>query len=235
MKKFIVVAGNIGSGKTTLTNYLAHHLNYTPSFESVEGNPYLADFYHDMERWSFPLQIYFLGKRFETHHEIAEGNDSVIQDRSVYEDRAIFARHLHRTGIMSDRDYENYLQVYEIMSKFFRAPDFVIYLKASMPTLKRRIAQRGRDYESSIPDQYLAQLNDLYEEWIGNWTLSPVITLPADELDFVNNGHDFCRIFDMVEEALDLPPSQAKLLRRPVVNGRSLELGHLAGMQRTTA
>jgi deoxyadenosine/deoxycytidine kinase len=215
MKKFVVVAGNIGSGKTTLTRYLSRHLGFIPNFESVEGNPYLADFYHDMHRWSFPLQIYFLGKRFESHRQIVEGNVSVIQDRSVYEDRAIFAENLHRTGLMTTRDYDNYQQIFEIMSKFFQPPDLVVYLKASLPTLQRRIALRGRDYEASIPPEYLVQLNDLYDEWIENWTQSPVVTLPADELDFVKSSLDFCSIFDLVEKSLDLPPSLPGLFPKP--------------------
>lgn len=214
MKRFVVVAGNIGSGKTTLTRYLSRHLGCMPSYESVDGNPYLADFYTDMHRWSFPLQIYFLGKRFESHRQIVEGDQSVIQDRSVYEDRAIFAENLHRTGLMSDRDYQNYQQIFEIMSKFFQPPDLVVYLKASLPTLQQRIAKRGRDYEASIPVEYLTQLNGLYDEWIESWTLSPVVTLPADELDFVKSSLDFCTIFDLVEKALELPRSTPGLTER---------------------
>lgn len=214
-KKFVVVAGNIGSGKTTLTRYLARHLGFVPNFESVDGNPYLADFYDDMHRWSFPLQIYFLGKRFDSHRQIVEGSESVIQDRSVYEDCAIFAENLRRNGQMTERDFDNYRQIYEIMGKFFRPPDLVVYLRASMPTLTKRIAMRGRDYEASIPVEYLAQLNDLYDEWIGGWRLSPVVTLPADELDFVKSSLDCCSIFDLVESALDLPPTLPGLFPRP--------------------
>jgi deoxyadenosine/deoxycytidine kinase len=214
-KKFVVVAGNIGSGKTTLTRYLARHLGFIPNFESVDGNPYLADFYDDMDRWSFPLQIYFLGKRFESHREIVEGVDSVIQDRSVYEDCAIFAENLRRNGQMTERDFDCYRQIYEIMGKFFRPPDLVVYLKASLPTLEKRIAMRGRDYEASIPLEYLAQLNALYDEWIDGWKLSPVITLAADELDFVKSSLDMCSIFDLVENALDLPPTLPGLFLRP--------------------
>ncbi len=202
MKKFIVIAGNIGSGKTTLTRYLSRHLGFTPSYESVDGNPYLADFYHDMHRWSFPLQIYFLGKRFESHRQIVEGSESVIQDRSVYEDCAIFAENLRRNGQMTQRDYDNYLQIYTIMGQFFRAPDLVVYLKAGMPTLQKRIAMRGRDYEAAIPLDYLEQLNGLYDEWIDNWRLSPVVTLSADDLDFVHSSLDCCAIFDLIEAAL---------------------------------
>jgi deoxyadenosine/deoxycytidine kinase len=204
-KKFIVVAGNIGSGKTTLTRYLSTHLGYTPNYESVEDNPYLADFYHDMDRWSFPLQIFFLGKRFESHRQIMDGTDSVVQDRSVYEDRAIFAENLRRTGTMTERDYQNYQQIFDIMSRFFQPPDLVVYLKASLPTLQKRIQMRGRDYETSIPLDYLDQLNGLYDEWIGDWTGSPTITLPADELDFVKSSLDFCTIFDLVEKTLNAP------------------------------
>lgn len=207
-KKFIVVAGNIGSGKTTLTRYLSAHMGYTPNYESVEDNPYLADFYHDMHRWSFPLQIFFLGKRFESHRQIMLGTESVVQDRSVYEDRAIFAENLRRTGIMSERDYENYQQIFEIMSHYFQPPDLIVYLKASLPTLQKRIKMRGRDYEASIPAEYLQQLNGLYDEWIENWSTSPTITLPADELDFVKSSLDFCSIFDLVEKSLEIPKSQ---------------------------
>lgn len=214
-KKFVVVAGNIGSGKTTLTRYLSRHLGFIPNFESVDGNPYLADFYDDMNRWSFPLQIYFLGKRFESHRQIVEGSDSVIQDRSVYEDCAIFAENLRRNGQMTERDFDCYKQIYEIMGKFFRPPDLVVYLKASLPTLQKRIAMRGRDYEASIPSAYLAQLNALYDEWIEGWKLSPVITLSADELDFVKSSLDCCSIFDLVENALDLPPTLPGLFPRP--------------------
>ena len=205
MKKFVVVAGNIGSGKTTLTRYLSTHLGFSPNYESVDDNPYLADFYQDMHRWSFPLQIFFLGKRFESHRQIMEGTESVVQDRSVYEDRAIFAENLRRTGIMTERDYENYQQIFTIMGNFFRPPDLVVYLKASLPTLQQRIAMRGRAYEASIPAEYLAQLNELYDEWISGWTESPTITLPADELDFVKSSLDFCTIFDLVEKQLYQP------------------------------
>jgi deoxyadenosine/deoxycytidine kinase len=215
LKKFIVVAGNIGSGKTTLTRYLSRYLGFTPNYESVDGNPYLADFYTDMDRWSFPLQIYFLGKRFDSHRQIVEGTQSVIQDRSVYEDCAIFAENLRRNGQMTERDFQNYHQIYTIMGNYFRPPDLVVYLKASLDTLKRRIAMRGRDYEASIPVEYLAQLNGLYDEWIGGWTASPVITLPADELDFVHSSVDCVSIFDLVEKALDLPPTLPGLVARP--------------------
>lgn len=214
-KKFIVVAGNIGSGKTTLTRYLSRYLGFTPSYESVDGNPYLADFYLDMERWSFPLQIYFLGKRFESHRAIVEGTESVIQDRSVYEDCAIFAENLRRNGQMTQRDFDNYKQIYTIMGNYFRPPDLVVYLKASMGTLEKRIAKRGRDYEASIPKTYLEQLNGLYDEWIDGWDQSPVVTLPADELDFVHSSIDCVSIFDLVETALDLPPTLPGLFAKP--------------------
>jgi hypothetical protein len=171
----------------------------------VEDNPYLADFYHDMDRWSFPLQIFFLGKRFESHRQIMLGQESVVQDRSVYEDRAIFAENLRRTGTMSERDYQNYQQIFDIMSHYFQPPDLIVYLKASLPTLLKRIKMRGRDYEASIPAEYLGQLNGLYDEWIENWTISPTITLPADELDFVKSSLDFCTIFDLVEKTLHQP------------------------------
>ena len=153
------------------------------------------------------MQIYFLGKRFESHRQIVEGSESVIQDRSVYEDCAIFAENLRRNGQMTQRDYDNYLQIYTIMGQFFRAPDLVVYLKAGMPTLQKRIAMRGRDYEAAIPLDYLEQLNGLYDEWIDNWRLSPVVTLSADDLDFVHSSLDCCAIFDLIEAALHPPVS----------------------------
>lgn len=205
MKKFVVVAGNIGCGKTTLTRELSNRLGFTPSFESVDGNPYLEDFYADMNRWSFPLQIYFLGKRFESHKQIMEGSDSIIQDRSVYEDRAIFAENLRRTGIMTERDYQNYHQIFHLIGQFFHAPDLVVYLRASLPTLQGRIAKRGRDYEANIPVSYLEQLNGLYDEWIGGWKESRIMTLPGDEIDFVANPADMDAIARSVAAELGVP------------------------------
>jgi len=157
---FIAVAGNIGTGKTTLTGMLSKRFGWEPHFEAVADNPYLADFYGDMNRWSFPLQIFFLNNRFRAHQQIARGTNSSIQDRSVYEDANIFARNLYEQGKMEERDYRNYKDLYEIMSQYLSPPDLIIYLRKDVSKLKERIARRGRDYEKAIPDQYLAALRD---------------------------------------------------------------------------
>ena len=200
-KRYIVVAGNIGCGKSTLTRLLADSLGAEPYFEAVEGNPYLADFYGDMTTWSFHLQVYFLSKRFEAQRQIATSPGTVIQDRSIFEDAEIFARNLHLQGLMHDRDYANYEALYHTMLRFCPPPDLVVYLQASLPTLQRRIAMRGRDYEQAIPLDYLTRLNTLYEEWIGAFDRCPVLTLPADELDFVKSADDRDRILNAIAAA----------------------------------
>jgi len=186
MKKFIAVAGNVGAGKSSLTRLLSEYLCWEPFFEAVNDNPYLADFYKDMQRWSFHSQIFFLSRRLSHHRQIVERPGTVIQDRSVYEDAEVFAANLRRQGLMSERDYRSYRELYEAVIAVLPPPDLVIYLRASIPTLKRRIAARGRDFEQKISEEYLAQLNDLYEGWIRSFDLCPVLTVPADELDFVN-------------------------------------------------
>ena len=190
MKKYVVVAGNIGVGKSTLVSMLCERLAWTPFYEPVDENPYLSDFYNDMRTWSFHSQIFFLANRLRSHRELSTHPSSVIQDRSVYEDAEIFARNLRLQGEMSGRDYQTYESLYRSLSAFLPPPDLVVYLHASVPTLVDRIRRRGRDYERQISPDYLAQINRLYEEWIAAFTLCPVLTVPADDLDYVaHTGH----------------------------------------------
>src|SRR5689334_23077633 len=185
MKRFIAVAGNIGVGKSTLVTLLSQRLGWQPFFEAVAENPYLADFYQDMRLWSFHSQIFFLSNRLRSHRQLLDHPTSVVQDRSVYEDAEIFARNLYVQGDLGERDYQTYCQLYEVLTEFLPPPDLVVYLRASAETLTQRIAQRGRDYERQITTDYLAQLNGLYERWIKAFSLCPVLTVPADDLDYV--------------------------------------------------
>jgi deoxyadenosine/deoxycytidine kinase len=189
-KRFIAVAGNVGVGKSTLTSMLADKLGWEPFYEAVSDNPYLADFYRDMQRWSFHSQTFFLSRRLRHHHQLLRSPNSVVQDRSVYEDAEVFARNLFQQGHMGERDYGSYRELYEVLVLFLPPPDLVVYLKASVPTLMERIRKRGRDFERDISPLYLQQLNELYDAWIDDFTLCPVLTIPADDLDFVRfNGH----------------------------------------------
>jgi hypothetical protein len=201
-KYFIAVAGNIGAGKSSLTRMLGERFQWKPYYESVEDNPYLADFYGDMNRWSFHLQIYFLANRFKSHKEIVESHLSVIQDRSIYEDAEIFARNLHLIGKMDERDYTNYVSLFHVMMEYLKPPDLLIYLKANTDTLVSQIKKRGRDYEQSIPREYLEQLNGHYEEWIGKYKIGPLVTIEMDNLDFVNRKEDFEHIVALVSNKL---------------------------------
>jgi deoxyadenosine/deoxycytidine kinase len=190
MKRFIAVAGNMGVGKSTLTALLSEKLDWEPFYEAVDDNPYLADFYKDMRKWAFHSQVFFLSRRLRHHHQLLNRPDSVIQDRTVYEDAEIFAENLYRQEHMGERDYRSYRELYEVLTMFLPPPDLVVYLQASVPTLKNRIAIRGRDFEQDIPADYLEQLNRLYEEWANSFTLCPMLTVPSDSLDFVkNNSH----------------------------------------------
>jgi deoxyadenosine/deoxycytidine kinase len=190
MKKFVVVAGNIGVGKSTLVDKLCGKLGCTPFYEPVTDNPYLTDFYNDMRTWAFHSQIFFLTHRLRSHHKLSLHSNSVIQDRSVYEDAEIFAHNLYLQGHIHPRDYQTYRELYQTLVDFLPPPDLVIYLRASVPTLMNRIARRGREYERSIPSDYLASLNILYENWIADFKLCPVLTVPADDIDYVaHNGH----------------------------------------------
>lgn len=189
-KRFITIAGNIGVGKSTLVGLLSKKLGWEPFYEPVGENPYLADFYHNMHSWSFHSQIFFLSRRLRAHRQLLDHPTSAIQDRSVYEDAEIFAHNLHLQGHMSDRDYQTYRDLYQVLTIFLPPPDLVIYLRASLATLINRIAHRGRDYERQIQPEYLQRLNALYEAWIADFALCPVLTVPADDLDYVaHDGH----------------------------------------------
>ncbi|MBI5842793.1 MAG: deoxynucleoside kinase [Chloroflexi bacterium] len=190
MKKFVAIAGNIGVGKSTLVKMLCDEMEWEPFYEPVTENPYLADFYKDMSAWSFHSQVFFLTHRLRSHFQLASHPNSVIQDRSVYEDAEIFAQNLFRQGHITPRDYQTYRELYETAVQFLPPPDLVIYLRASVPTLLNRITRRGRDYERKIAPEYLNSLNNLYESWIENFTLCPVLAVPADDLDYVEHpGH----------------------------------------------
>jgi deoxyadenosine/deoxycytidine kinase len=202
MKKFVAVAGNIGVGKSTLVDLLCRKLGWEPFYEPVTENPYLADFYEDMEAWSFHSQVFFLTHRLRAHYQIAGHPTSVVQDRSVYEDAEIFAQNLYLQGYIHPRDYETYRELYETVMQFLPPPDLVIYLRASVPTISRRIARRGRDYERSITPEYLTSLNRLYEKWISNFILCPVLTVPADDVDYVAHSGHLDLIVRKVEEKL---------------------------------
>jgi deoxyadenosine/deoxycytidine kinase len=187
VKHFVAVAGNIGVGKSTLVAKLAGHLHWNPYYEPVTENPYLEDFYGDMRAWAFQSQVFFLRHRLSMHLDLLADPVSVIQDRSVYEDAEIFAKNLFLSGQMDERDYASYRDLYKLLCDMLRPPDLVIYLRASVPTLQRRISQRGRDFESKISPDYLQQLNDLYEDWVNNFSLCPVLTVPTDDMNFVTN------------------------------------------------
>jgi len=202
-KMFVVVAGNVGSGKTTLTNKLAERFNWRPMFESVEGNPFLADFYKDMERWSYHLQVYFLTHRFNTHRLIEKSNFSAIQDRSIYEDSQIFARALFDQGKMSVREYEAYTTLYKTMIEFLNPPDVMIFLKRSTKKLMERIRQRDRDCEKEIPENYIHMLNDYYSEWYESYNLGKRIIVDTDDLDFLCNEKHFARLSQLIHDSLD--------------------------------
>ena len=190
MKKYITVAGNIGVGKSTLVRLLCERLGWFPFFEPEAQNPYLADFYQDMQAWGFHSQVFFLANRLKIHREVLICAGSVIQDRSIYEDAEIFAANLHRQGQLSERDYDTYRALYQGIAEFLPPPDMIIYLKASPETLIERIALRNRDYERDISRTYLTGLNELYDQWIENFNLCPVLTVPADSLNYVKHpGH----------------------------------------------
>lgn len=195
----IALAGNIGAGKTTLTELLAKHYKWKPHFEDVDENPYLNDFYNDMQRWSFNLQIYFLNSRFKQIIDIRKSGQTVIQDRTIYEDSEIFAPNLHSMGLMSTRDFNNYKTLFDLMVSLVQPPDLLIYLRASVPTLVNQIQKRGREYENSIRIDYLKQLNDRYEKWIKSYKAGKVLTFNVDELDFTTRPEDLRYIIDKID------------------------------------
>ncbi len=202
-KIFIAIAGNIGTGKTTLTNLLSRRFGWEAHFEVVADNPYLSDFYQDMARWSFPLQIFFLNHRFKAHQLVTQGANSAIQDRSIYEDANIFARNLYEQGMMSERDYRNYLELYESMVAFLNPPDLVLYLRKSLPRLKEQITLRGREYEKNIPDEYLANLNRYYDDWMAHYTLGKKLIIESDDLNFLKTPEDFELVCQKIVGTLD--------------------------------
>lgn len=195
-KRFIAIAGNIGVGKSTLTRMLSERLGWEPFYEAADENPYLSDLYRDMRKWCFHSEVFFLARKLYHYHQILQRPNSVVQDRTIYEDAEVFAENFYREGLMDERDYRTYRQLYEAVISVLPPPDLVIYLQASVPTLLERIALRGRDYEKSIDRAYLEKLNVLYNEWIEHYTLSPVLKVPADRLDFVK----FERHMDLIVE-----------------------------------
>jgi deoxyadenosine/deoxycytidine kinase len=202
MKKFVAVAGNIGVGKSTLVTMLAKRLEWQPFYEPVSENPYLADFYADMRSWAFHSQVFFLTRRLRSHVELSQQPGSVLQDRSVYEDAEIFAQNLYLQGHIQPRDYQTYRELYETAVQLLPPPDLMIYLRASIDTLVDRISNRGRDYERTIAPDYLQSLNNLYESWISDFVLCPVLTIPADDLDFVAHSGHLDLIVSKIEDKL---------------------------------
>ncbi|MEP0713954.1 deoxynucleoside kinase [Algoriphagus sp.] len=198
----IAVSGNIGSGKTTLTEKLAKHYGWHAEFEAVDGNPYLSDFYEDMERWSFHLQVYFLNSRFNQIKVIQESNKPTIQDRTIYEDAYIFAANLHKSQLLTDRDYQNYQGLFNSMVAHVKAPDLLIYLKADIPKLVGQIEKRGRSYETAMRIDYLKNLNTHYEEWISGYTEGKLLVIDVNKLDFVENPADFSFVVEKVEREI---------------------------------
>ena len=198
----IAIAGNIGSGKTTLTRLLSKHFGWKPHFEEVDNNPYLESFYEDMKRWSFNLQIYFLNSRFRQVMDIRKSGDDIIQDRTIYEDAYIFAANLYDMGLMETRDYENYQALFELMSSFLQAPDLLIYLRASVPTLVRQIQKRNRDYEQSIRLDYLKALNKRYENWIANYNKGKLLIIESDNID-LEKPEDLSLVIDDINASLN--------------------------------
>ncbi|MDP3312897.1 deoxynucleoside kinase [Lutibacter sp.] len=199
----VAIAGNIGAGKTTLTKLLAKHYKWEPHYESVDENPYLDDFYSEMERWSFNLQVYFLNSRFRQVLEIRETGKSLIQDRTIYEDARIFAPNLHAMGLMPNRDFQNYQSLFDLMERLVTPPDLLIYLRASIPTLVGQIHKRGREYENSISIDYLSRLNERYEAWISKYEKGKLLIIDVDNLDFVDNPEDLGTVIDKINAQIN--------------------------------
>jgi deoxyadenosine/deoxycytidine kinase len=199
----IAVVGNIGAGKTTLTELLAKNYGWDPLYEAVDNNPYLEDFYSDMKRWSFNLQIYFLNSRYRQIIEIQKSGRNIIQDRTIYEDAYIFAENLHDMGLMTSRDYDNYESIFNNITEYIKPPDLLVYLKASVPTLVNNIQRRGREYEIGIRIDYLSKLNEKYDKWINNYKLGKLLILDKDNLDFANNTEDLSSIIQSVEREIN--------------------------------
>ena len=199
----VAIAGNIGAGKTTLTQLLAKHYNWEAQLEDVVDNPYLDDFYNQMERWSFNLQVYFLNSRFRQVLQIRESGKNIIQDRTIYEDANIFAPNLHAMGLMTNRDFENYASLFGLMESLVQSPDLIIYLRSSIPNLVSQIHKRGRDYENSISIEYLSRLNERYEAWIHGYTKGKLLIKDVDDLDFVENEEDLGFIITKIDAEIN--------------------------------
>lgn len=202
--KHIAIAGNIGAGKTTLCELLSRHFGWEVNYESTDDNPYLSDFYDDMSRWSFNLQVYFLNNRYRQILDIQKGAHTVVQDRSIYEDAHIFAPNLHQMGLMAERDFKNYFDLFKLMTSQISAPDLLIYLRADVLTLVDHIQQRGRDYEANMSINYLSKLNERYENWINSYTEGKLLILDVNSLDYRNNQKDIDKVLLDVQEALNL-------------------------------
>lgn len=201
-KRYVAIAGNIGAGKSSLTKILGDYFRWEAVYERVDDNPYLADFYEDMRRWSFNLQVFFLSSRFAHQRKIEEVSHSVVQDRSIYEDVEIFARNLAEMGLMESRDFENYQALFALMTSYLQPPDLLVYLRASVPTLVRQIQARGRDFETNIRIDYLERLNNHYEDWVERYDLGPKLIVDTDDLDFVNQDGDRFEIISRVQSRL---------------------------------
>lgn len=199
----VAIAGNIGSGKTTLTRLLAKHYKWKAHYEDVEDNPYLDDFYNQMERWSFNLQIYFLNSRFRQILDIRESGKSVIQDRTIYEDAYIFAPNLHAMGLMTNRDFENYRSLFDLMESVTKGPDLLIYLRSSIPNLVNQIHKRGREYENSISIDYLSRLNERYEAWVHNYDKGNLLIIDVDHVNFVDNPEDLGEVINKIDAQIN--------------------------------
>lgn len=197
--KHIAIAGNIGAGKTTLAKKLSHHYGWKTEFEAVEDNPYLVDFYKDMKQWAFHLQVYFLNSRLQQVKRIRESEHTVVQDRSIYEDCYVFAKNLHESGNMSDRDYHNYLELFDSMAAVITPPDLLIYLRADIPKLVGQIEKRGRDYEETIRIDYLKNLNKHYEAWVKQYDIGKLVIIDVNQLDYQNNVEDFALIVSKID------------------------------------
>ncbi|MCK5814503.1 MAG: deoxynucleoside kinase [Flavobacteriaceae bacterium] len=199
----IAIAGNIGAGKTTLTELLAKHYKWTPHFESVDENPYLDDFYSEMERWSFNLQIFFLNNRFRQVLELQKSNKNTIQDRTIYEDASIFAPNLHAMGLLTNRDFTNYSSLFDLMENLVNPPDLLIYLRGSIETLVGQIHKRGRDYETSISIDYLSRLNERYEAWVSKYDKGKLLIIDIDTLNFVDNQEDLASVIERIDAQIN--------------------------------
>jgi len=199
----VAIAGNIGAGKTTLTDLLSKHYKWEAHYESVDKNPYLDDFYAEMERWSFNLQVFFLNSRFRQILDIRQGDKSIIQDRTIYEDAHIFAPNLHAMGLMTNRDFNNYSSLFELMERLVEPPDLLIYLRASISTLVDQIHKRGRDYENSISIDYLSRLNERYEAWVSTYTKGKLLIIDVDHLNFVDKPEDLGKIVDRIDAQIN--------------------------------